>query len=45
MRSRRDRIKQSGLVERAVLMDEEDADIIRKYAQNLYKKRGKTLTP
>ena len=44
MQKRRARIKESGLVERPIIMDAEDTPKIRKYAEKLYKKRGKKLT-
>ena len=45
MVKRRERIKEAGLVERAVLMDAEDAPAVKQYAEKLYKKRGKALKP
>jgi len=45
MKARRKRIKDSGLVERAIIMDAKDSDKVRIFAENLYKKRGKNLIP
>ena len=41
--SRRNKIKKSNLVERTIIMDVEDKEIVQRYATNLYEKKGKKL--
>lgn len=43
VKSRRERIKRSGLVERLVVLDQDDLGEVKEFARGLYEKKGKKL--